>query len=61
MEKVKPGCVIDKPHRSMTKSFLFKVSVVSCVLLYPDFGENTRNILERTVFPQNEEFLHGKS
>jgi len=42
------------------KSFFFKVSVISCVFLYADFGENTQKILVRTVFTQNGEFLYGK-
>jgi len=34
----------------MMKSFFFKVSVVSCVFLYADFGKNTQNILAQKVF-----------
>ena len=34
------------------KSFFFKVSVVSYVLLYSDFGKNTQKILACTVFTQ---------
>ena len=60
MERVKPGCFIDKCHRSMMKYFFFKVSFVSYVFLYTDFGENTQKILAHTVFPQNGEFMHGK-
>jgi len=42
------------------KSFFFKVSFVSCVLLHTVFGKNTQKILARTVFTQNGEFMHGK-
>jgi len=59
MERVKPGCFIDKCHRSMMKSFFFKVSFVSYVFLYTDFGKNTQEILARTAFTQNGEFMNG--
>jgi len=42
------------------KSFFFKVSVVSYVFLYADFGKNTQKIMARTIFTQNEEFMYGK-
>jgi len=34
----------------MMKYIFFKVSVVSFVFLYADFGENTQKILARKVF-----------
>ena len=40
--------------------FFFKVSVVSYVFLYADFGKNTQKILAHTVFTQNGEFMNGK-
>ena len=43
------------------KSFFFKVSFVSYLHLYADFGKNTLKILARTVFTQNKEFMYGKS
>ena len=60
MKMVKPGCFIDKQHRSMTQSFFFKVSFVSYVTLYADIGKNTQKILARAVFTQNGEFMYGK-
>jgi len=50
MESVKPCCFIDKYHRSTMKPFFFKVSFISHVLLYADFGKNTQKILARKVF-----------
>jgi len=44
----------------MMKSFVFKVSVISYVFLYADFGKNTKKLLARTVFTQNGEFMYGK-
>jgi len=44
----------------MIKSFFFKVSFVSYVLLYADFGKNTQKFMARTVFTQNGEFMYGK-
>jgi len=44
MERVKPGCFIDKQDRSMMKSFFFKVSFISYVLFCADFGKNTQKI-----------------
>jgi len=34
----------------MMKSFFFKVSLVSYVLLYADYGKNTQKILAQEVF-----------
>jgi len=42
------------------KSFFFKVSFVSDVLLYADFGKNTKKFLAHTDFTQNGEFMYGK-
>ena len=36
----------------MMTYFFFKVSVVSYVILYADFGKNTEKILAHTVFTQ---------
>jgi len=44
----------------MMKSFFSKVSFVSYVFLYADFGKNIQKILARTVFTQIGEFLYGK-
>jgi len=41
--------------------FFFKVSFVSYVFLYTDFGKNTQKILARTFLTQNGEFMYGKS
>jgi len=43
----------------MMKSFFFKVSFVSYVILYADVGKNTQKILARIVFTKNGEFLYG--
>ena len=59
MERVKPDRFIDKLHRSMMKSFFFKVRAVSYVFLYADFRKNTQKFWH-IVFTQNGEFMYGK-
>jgi len=45
----------------MTKSFFFKVRVVSYVFRYADFGKNIQKILARAVLIQNGEFMYRKA
>jgi len=42
------------------KSFFFKVSVVSYVFLYADFGKKPQKILARTDFTQNGGFMYER-
>jgi len=44
----------------MMKSFFFKVSFISYVVLYTDSGKILKKILARTGFTQNEEYMYGK-
>ena len=58
-----PGGNVRIPHtcRSMMKCFFFKVSVVSYVFLYANFGKSTQKILAHADSSyRNREFMNGK-